>query len=52
MGPFADLALSVTVAEAIPGWYGRIEARTPADVPGAFSNELTLSQVEPEAPTE
>lgn len=52
MGPFADLALSVTVAKAIPGWYGRIEARTPADVPGAFSNELTLSQVEPEAPTE
>jgi hypothetical protein len=48
MGPFADMALSVTVAEAIPGWYGRIEARTPADVPGAFSNELTLSQVEPE----
>ena len=52
MGPFADMAFSVTVAEAIPGWYGRIEARTPADLPGAFSNELTLSQVEPEAPTE
>ncbi|MBL9058533.1 MAG: hypothetical protein JNK88_00720, partial [Mangrovicoccus sp.] len=49
MGAFADLSLSVTVAEAIPGWYGRIEARTPADLPGAFANELTLAGVEPEA---
>lgn len=48
MGAFAELALSVTVAEAIPGWYGRIEARTPADLPGAFANELTLTTVEPE----
>lgn len=43
MGSFADLALSVTVGEAIPGWYGRLEARAPAEGGEPFANVLSLA---------
>ncbi|MDP4032000.1 MAG: hypothetical protein Q8P60_03945 [Pseudorhodobacter sp.] len=45
MGAFADLALTVTVAEEIPGWYYALVATTP-DAPGTtgsgYSSAITL----------
>jgi hypothetical protein len=43
MGDFADLTLSVTVGEAVPGWYGELAAFTSPDGHEVFSNTLTLT---------
>ena len=44
MGALGDLALSVVVADAVPGWYGQLAARTPdATAPGAYAHVLTLT---------
>ena len=48
MGDFADLTLSVTVGEAIPGWYGKLAAFTSPDGDEAYSNTLTLTGAGPE----
>lgn len=51
MGPMGDLALSVTVSDKIPGWYGKLEAATPGQSEADFSSTLVLTQLlgDPEA---
>jgi hypothetical protein len=40
MGAFADLELSVTMSEAVPGWYHSLLAATPD---GAYRAETVLT---------
>lgn len=49
MRGFADLAVTVTMSEAVPGWYSRLEARVPGGTDGAdpiYAATVTLDAME------
>ena len=51
MGAFGDLALTLTMSDAVPGDFARLEARAAA--PGAepaYAETVTFSRIEEEKP--